>query len=101
MARKREVRQFLPTDSAAAVPAKRDRHPRAKVTGQGAAPAPAESPAVDSSAAPENPFSSTTVSDHEQIARLAYLLWEERGRQDGSAEEDWFRAELQYRAQRP
>jgi hypothetical protein len=29
----------------------------------------------------------------EDIARLAYSLWEARGRQDGSPEEDWFRAE--------
>ncbi len=29
----------------------------------------------------------------EDIARLAYSLWEARGRQDGSADEDWFHAE--------
>ena len=29
----------------------------------------------------------------EDIARLAYSLWEARGCQDGSPEEDWFRAE--------
>ena len=29
----------------------------------------------------------------EEIARLAYSYWEARGRQGGSAEEDWFRAE--------
>jgi hypothetical protein len=29
----------------------------------------------------------------EDIARLAYSLWEARGRQDGSPEQDWFRAE--------
>jgi hypothetical protein len=28
-----------------------------------------------------------------EIARLAYSIWESRGRQGGSAEEDWFRAE--------
>ena len=27
------------------------------------------------------------------IERLAYTYWEERGRPDGSADEDWFRAE--------
>jgi hypothetical protein len=31
----------------------------------------------------------------EDIARLAYSLWEARGCQDGSPEEDWFRAEQQ------
>ena len=30
---------------------------------------------------------------HEDIARLAYSFWEARGRQVGSPEEDWFRAE--------
>src|SRR5215475_2927307 len=30
---------------------------------------------------------------HDEIARLAYSLWEERGAQDGTAIEDWLRAE--------
>jgi hypothetical protein len=30
---------------------------------------------------------------HEFVARLAYRLWEERGRPFGSPEVDWFRAE--------
>lgn len=29
----------------------------------------------------------------EEIARLAYALWEERGGGDGSAEQDWLDAE--------
>jgi hypothetical protein len=33
----------------------------------------------------------------DEIARLAYLYWLERGCQNGSAEEDWFRAEQQLR----
>jgi len=36
---------------------------------------------------------STSVSTHEKVALLAYSYWEERGRQGGSAQEDWFRAE--------
>ncbi|HLK48179.1 MAG TPA: DUF2934 domain-containing protein [Bryobacteraceae bacterium] len=32
---------------------------------------------------------------HEQIARLAYALWEARGCQGGSPEEDWRLAEEQ------
>jgi hypothetical protein len=31
--------------------------------------------------------------EHERIARLAYRYWEERGRPDGSPQQDWFRAE--------
>ena len=30
---------------------------------------------------------------HEEIAQRAYELWEQRGRPNGSREEDWFRAE--------
>jgi hypothetical protein len=36
-------------------------------------------------------------SYREEIARLAYSLWEERGRTQGSADEDWFRAEAEVR----
>lgn len=32
-----------------------------------------------------------------EIAALAYQLWMERGRPEGSADEDWFRAEEQLR----
>ena len=34
----------------------------------------------------------------EEIARLAYSYWEERGSAGGSPEEDWLRAERQLRA---
>jgi hypothetical protein len=34
---------------------------------------------------------------HEEIARVAYALWEERGCPDGAHEEDWLRAELAVR----
>ena len=34
---------------------------------------------------------------HEEIARLAYALWEARGCQGGNPEEDWLRAEQQLR----
>ena len=33
------------------------------------------------------------VSQRERIALLAYSYWEKRGRQGGSPEEDWYRAE--------
>ena len=32
---------------------------------------------------------------HDRIAQLAYELYEQRGRQDGRALEDWLNAELQ------
>ena len=33
-----------------------------------------------------------SAADHDAIARLAYFYWEDRGRTNGSPEEDWFRA---------
>jgi hypothetical protein len=38
---------------------------------------------------------STSTPSHEEIARLAYTLWETRGSGEGSAEQDWFEAERQ------
>jgi hypothetical protein len=38
---------------------------------------------------------------HEQIAALAYSLWEQRGRVEGNPEEDWFRAEEELKSVGP
>ncbi len=38
-----------------------------------------------------------TEPSREQIAHLAYLYWLSRGGQEGSAEEDWLRAEQELR----
>jgi hypothetical protein len=38
---------------------------------------------------------------HEEIARLAYAYWESGGRQHGSHEEDWYRAERELLTRRP
>ena len=38
---------------------------------------------------------------HEDIARLAYALWEARGCHGGNPDEDWLRAEQQLRQQAP
>lgn len=43
----------------------------------------------------------TYLPTHEQIARRAYLIWEERGRGDGHADDDWIRAEPEVRALDP
>jgi hypothetical protein len=37
-------------------------------------------------------------SDQESVAKLAYLLWESRGRPAGSAEQDWLEAEALFAA---
>ena len=41
---------------------------------------------------------SDTVPSTEDIARLAYAIWEARGGNGGSAEDDWYRAEQEIRA---
>ena len=38
---------------------------------------------------------------YEQIASLAYSLWQQRGCPDGSSEEDWFRAEQELSQYQP
>ena len=49
---------------------------------------------TDTSAKPaKSSLEVPAVSEHEQIALLAYFYWEARERTNGSAEEDWFRAE--------
>ena len=35
-------------------------------------------------------------AEHEQIEKLAYQLWEERGGPLGSPDDDWFRAEQEF-----
>ena len=91
-------------------------------TGSAASPAPAASPrprrpgtaariqhpakAAETPATPprdpETPIRAETVVrewqlSHEEIARMAYALWEERGCQHGNPEEDWRRAEERLR----
>ena len=40
-----------------------------------------------------NEESAAVISRQEKIALLAYTYWVQRGRQGGSPDEDWFRAE--------
>ena len=42
--------------------------------------------------------SAPPAPSQEEIARLAYSYWEARGRQGGSAEADWLRAERELQA---
>jgi hypothetical protein len=44
----------------------------------------------------EEPLDSRPL--HEQIAALAYALWQERGSPEGSPEVDWLRAEEELKA---
>jgi hypothetical protein len=61
---------------------------------------PAAAKAAPATSAPEQTtvtavtaFISERQLSHEEIARVAYSLWEARGFQHGNAEEDWRRAE--------
>ncbi|HBY64331.1 MAG TPA: hypothetical protein DEH78_31290 [Solibacterales bacterium] len=49
--------------------------------------------------APE-PAALQTVDFQEEVARLAYQYWEDRGRTHGDPQADWFRAEAEVRARR-
>ncbi len=41
----------------------------------------------------EEPVENSYEGNRHEIAALAYSLWQQRGCPDGTAEEDWFRAE--------
>jgi len=76
------------TGGTAAAPAVRKRQTSAK---------PTKNPTVHGATAPPT-GNHDVIVNHEEIARLAYALWEARGRWGGSPEEDWYRAENQLRA---
>jgi hypothetical protein len=59
---------------------------------------PAENPnatlaEAEAASARTRQISTDSSEIHEEVANLAYQLWQERQGQGGSAEEDWFRAE--------
>lgn len=91
------------------MPRKRTTEFGSDFTAAGAAPAKKAAPIRRSGAtskklageaSPAPAVSFDPVSAHEEIARLAYSYWEARGRKGGSAEEDWRRAENEYRRRR-
>jgi len=60
-------------------------------------PAAAAAPAVEAQPV-QAAKSASCEPSRTEIAQLAYSYWEARGRQDGSAHEDWLRAESELRA---
>jgi hypothetical protein len=84
----------LATETAAAPPQRAAKPKTAKtvVAVKSAAPRVRAARHKAASPAPEVP----AVNPHEEIARIAYGFWEARGRQHGSHEQDWLRAEQQY-----
>lgn len=89
MARKRnEARSVISPEAAM----RRPSHVKAVQHGE---PEPETTVSVQVSA--EAATSPAPISEGEEIARLAYSYWEARGRQGGSAQEDWARAEHEVR----
>jgi hypothetical protein len=104
MARKRnEARSIISEGGTGAVTRRRTSHVKAAQHAEPVQQAEAlksEPTAVDATVQVANGNQSksfASISEHEEIATLAYFLWEARGRQIGSPEEDWLRAEQEYR----
>lgn len=58
-------------------------------------------PAADTNVTPQQAAPThDPTPEREEIAKMAYSYWEERGGQGGSEEEDWLRAEAEYRRRR-
>jgi hypothetical protein len=54
-----------------------------------------KTPASPKSSPPKMTSPSAPVPSHDRIRERAYQLYENRGRQDGQAQQDWFMAERQ------
>jgi hypothetical protein len=95
-----ENKMMAPAGSAA-VPRRRKSTPRVnlRTVAREAITQPAENSTENAAgAAAEATTQALYEPTHQEIAQLAYSFWEARGRQGGSAEEDWHRAEAQLRA---
>jgi hypothetical protein len=98
MARKTsQSRSYLSTEGAGVAPARTERKRTARV--EAGVAAVAEVPAACAPKSAEFP-SEFNACEQEEIARLAYSYYEARGGQDGSSEDDWFRAEQEVRRRR-
>ncbi len=112
MTRKRNIESEIPvsTQGSSAVPARRKTSGRNRIKHVAA---PAEAPAASEASEPAEvptvaqvpmPVVETRTIEIEyqptveEIAAVAYLYWEARGCQGGSAEEDWLRAEQELRS---
>jgi hypothetical protein len=111
MARKRNEARSIISNEGAGVSAthRRSLRPPVASTPVEAEPEPAAAPAVDqpveeavmtamAAAAAETP--ALTEAEQDEIARLAYSYWEERGRTHGSPDEDWYRAVQEVKGRR-
>jgi len=64
------------------------------------AAAPATADPVPETLATLSAAAGFTIGEQEEIERLAYSYWEERGCPGDSPDEDWFRAEAEVRSRR-
>ncbi len=97
MARKRVSENPLVVSPAAAAPAPARRKPSTvrkprRAAETSGAPVYTAAP-VESVVETAEPAPAVAAPSREDIARIAYSLWEARGYQGGSPEEDWLRAE--------
>lgn len=91
------------TSAAAAAPATKRRTTRVREAVRTAAAAGQENPVELAAPAAGEPVTNgqgDNLSETDEIARLAYSYWEARGRQGGSPEEDWLRAQDEVRRRR-
>jgi hypothetical protein len=95
MARKRVPENPLVVSTGAAVPARR-KSPAATTKRVSRAANVTEAPA--SEIEPVAVTVSATAPSSDEVAKLAYSFWADRGYQGGSPEEDWLRAEQQLSA---
>jgi hypothetical protein len=103
-----DVKSYLPTESggAGSAPAARKKVVRAKaaVAAQGGGQTKVTETTVEEPRAASVVRTETTAAltsaDRDEIARIAYTLWEQRGGQGGSSEDDWHRAEQEFRKKR-
>ena len=86
---------ILPSASAAA--AARPRRVTTTRTARTAKPAQTSTAGQPETTARVDSFVTDRELSRDEIARLAYSLWEARGRQGGTPEEDWLRAEEELR----
>jgi hypothetical protein len=42
-------------------------------------------------------YAAANANDHDEIAKIAYCLYQDRGCEHGQDQDDWFRAEREYR----
>lgn len=100
MTRKRNLDKDVVISSASAAAAAQPRHastakrtPRSRPAAESPATPVSESEAFVETAA----FVAEYALSHDEIARLAYSMWQARGCQNGNPEEDWRQAEEELR----